>query len=561
MKPTASVGLASMVQSSIGAAGATSPGVAALAKIVAGATARATALTAVSSMAALAALAAGLYIALTPPRHIPSHAGSPVSAAASLAPRIAAAVPLPSIRAITLAMIDPQTNQPIAGAMVQVRVDNKAQPPAPAYGNGKYVITLPDQFSSLVATVHAPGRVPMRVTFDNSILRGDLPPVWPVPMDVGVAVGGRVVDEAGKPVAGAEVRLETPRNGVATSDQPGPTLDGEVALTTADGTWQLDHVPPMNQIGVGVQDPTNHHASIEQIVSGEELQAKSDELTMPPPVLAHAASEINGIVFDPDGNPLSGAQVVAVAPKSGDMPGDTKTITDAGGRFHLTHVKPEQTEVVAVADKGTPTTVTLREDDAGRSIEIQIKPAVTLEVLLVDVAGKPVDGVLVGVEGNGWHWSKKSKSGGRATWKNAPTDEFVVFANAPLNHLPYAFMQKRVKATDGMVRLVLPAALLISGRVTDAATHEAIPLFRLTYGVSRGALDADDQIDWQPYNARSIANGRYEATITDFADVGGKLKVDADGYEPAVSRLIRGAEGKVTVDFELKRAGDGSTSP
>jgi RNA polymerase sigma factor (sigma-70 family) len=555
--PAAATSLPAVVQASAITAGAAPPAVAALASVVSAASARAAAVTALGSIAAVVVVGVGIWAAITRGSHLSAQASPPAPAApaGSRPPAAVVSAATATTRVITLAMVDAQdAGKPIVGATVQAKVDNKMQSPAPADANGRFVILLPNQFTSLSAVVHAAGRVPMRVTFDNTTLRGDLPPEWPVRMDVGVAIGGSVVDADGKPVAGAVVKVQTPRNGAAMSDEPGPTLDDDSVVTAADGSWRIDHAPPLNQLMVGVEDPSKQHASVAQVVANEELVAKTNQITLPALELTAAGSVVDGVVYAPDGNPLAGVLVAAVAPNAGDAPGPTKTTTDAMGRFHLTGVKPDQTILSAVGNVGAPINVTMRADDVGKPIDIQLKQAATLQVLLVDASGNPVDGVLVGVEGVGWHWSKKTKGGGRAEWKNAPADEIEVFANPTWNHLPYAFVSKRVTAGDGVVKLVMPAALLISGRVTDAATHEVIPLFRLTYGVCQAGGE-DEQIQWQIYNARSIANGRYEANIKDFAETGGKLRVEADGYEPAVSRVIKGDEGKVTVDFELTRTG------
>jgi hypothetical protein len=121
----------------------------------------------------------------------------------------------------------------------------------------------------------------------------------------------------------------------------------------------------------------------------------------------------------------------------------------------------------------------------------------------------------------------------------------------PPENSPYPPFTQRVNAQAGPVRVMLRIPLEISGKVIDAATGKPIPEFRLTYGPCV-APDKDD-VTWANQAARTIANGRYEASIIDFP-FGGKLKVEAEGYEPSISRLIKADEGKITVDFELKSA-------
>src|SRR5262249_61548527 len=68
-------------------------------------------------------------------------------------------------------------------------------------------------------------------------------------MEPGVAAGGQVVDEQGKPVAGARVRVRLganlkPIRGDGRAGYSSPlTANDEPATTDAKGRWRIDNVP------------------------------------------------------------------------------------------------------------------------------------------------------------------------------------------------------------------------------------------------------------------------------------------------------------------------------
>ena len=98
--------------------------------------------------------------------------------------------------------------------------------------------------------------------------------------------------------------------------------------------------------------------------------------------------------------------------------------------------------------------------------------------------------------------------------------------------------------------VTLHPKLIISGRVTDAETGQPLPKCLIIQGVG---FEGSDQISWSRL-AGAEAFGREYASTFDEPSASMFLRVEAIGYQPAVSRAFRSSEGRQTVDFALQRA-------
>ncbi len=98
--------------------------------------------------------------------------------------------------------------------------------------------------------------------------------------------------------------------------------------------------------------------------------------------------------------------------------------------------------------------------------------------------------------------------------------------------------------------VTLHPKLIISGRVTDAETGQPLPKCLIIQGVG---FEGSDQISWSRL-AGAEAFGREYVSTFDEPNDSMFLRVEAIGYQPAVSRAFRSSEGRQTVDFALQRA-------
>jgi beta-lactamase regulating signal transducer with metallopeptidase domain len=138
---------------------------------------------------------------------------------------------------------------------------------------------------------------------------------------------GKVIDTAGKPVKGAEVRLiGIPKSEGATSwfidvDQA-PIKGAFTSVTGEDGVWELRGVPAQGKATVQMEAPG-------AVVERNYLSLGS----APPPFVYRPEAALTGTVLYPDGRPAPGVRVIALATQHG--PGSAEAFTGADGSYRV----------------------------------------------------------------------------------------------------------------------------------------------------------------------------------------------------------------------------------
>ena len=110
-------------------------------------------------------------------------------------------------------------------------------------------------------------------------------------------------------------------------------------------------------------------------------------------------------------------------------------------------------------------------------------------------------------------------------------------------------VEQEVRATDGEHVITLRPELRIGGSVADARTGQ--PIDNFTLHVGKTLNDEPERWDLEP--AYHLDDGHYEVVIATSGRVVRRLRIEAEGYLPAVSRAFRDAEGPQTFDFKLTR--------
>ncbi len=138
-------------------------------------------------------------------------------------------------------------------------------------------------------------------------------------------ISGKVVDPEGKPIQNAQISfLSTQKNG----DYSDMLIDGPLKpqMTThssADGSWQLDGVPPDTQVFVTVSAPERVRVR-SQILSGGTGQT-----------VLQPGAQIKGRLFGLDGKPLAGMEVSAQGTTTETRSSGATTKTGTDGTFVL----------------------------------------------------------------------------------------------------------------------------------------------------------------------------------------------------------------------------------
>ena len=177
----------------------------------------------------------------------------------------------------------------------------------------------------------------------------------------------------------------------------------------------------------------------------------------------------------------------------------------------------------------------------------------TIKGHVVDQRGNPIAGVHVAVDGWGGFsvldWSFETGSDGRFQWNEAPRDPVWITANKE------GFIDLRnreVPPAEAETVIKLTRALAITGAVVDHRTRKPIESFTLVSGTDRqdgGFTYWDRRSGSKPRHG-----GRYEIRLTQPSAHGHRLRIEAEGYAPSISRSIADDEGDASVDFELLAA-------
>jgi protocatechuate 3,4-dioxygenase beta subunit len=224
--------------------------------------------------------------------------------------------------------------------------------------DGSYLLPDPEKWSSQSLVLH-PDFAPLDSQEDAFAPRAPLDRS----LDAGVALAGTVVDEGGRPVAGAEVWVE------AAGRWP-------MATTAADGRFSVAHAPRKWQT---VRARTRS-------LAGEARRAPG-RLS----VVVRAARSLSGTVRDAaTGQPLAGSLVSAVR-----FGGSETALTDAAGGYRLDALPVGRYRVTSSRPgfAAHSREVDLRAAPVRHDIALARRP--TLRGRVQDEAGRPIEGALV----------------------------------------------------------------------------------------------------------------------------------------------------------------------
>jgi hypothetical protein len=191
-------------------------------------------------------------------------------------------------------------------------------------------------------------------------------------------------------------------------------------------------------------------------------------------------------------------------------------------------------------------------------VDFQMKPGGTVRIRVLDDQGKPVPKARIffqGWRGRGRYAyfefgnvNEYADQNGVWEWHEAPLDEFTADI-CPPNGMQMPRQSLIARAEEYVFHT--PPALVVSGKVVDAETKKPIPSFRVVPGEKYNG----GQMSWHQNDKFDSADGHYQLRQTRGA-LAHLVRIEADGYQAAVSRDIGSDEGKVAIDFELKRGHD-----
>ncbi len=455
-------------------------------------------------------------------------------------------------RTLELEVVDAADRSPLAGASVLIRVTRgQAQTSQGTTDDeGRFPIALAGDTTYFLQVVAAhPGFVPIEVRWSGT----NIPGAYTLALPRGVAIGGVVRDEQGRPIAGARVFASLTNIGPGGPERYA-TLGGEVAgvLTDAEGRWRSETLPatagPGTRLAVEITHPD--FSTIRQNMTAGEARKFSSVHVM------KQGTSVTGTVLSPTGRPVAGATVVVQS--MGDQWKSRRLQTDRQGQFRTGRfIDPKWAEIM----------VTVQADGAAWAMrQITVTPEIPPQVIklaprrplsgrVVDSQGRPIAGAAVGSTNalfNGhFDWEAETDAGGRFIWFDAPVNGTVL-----LDVYEAPFVQalgRRVEPGSDEVTITLHRPQHLNGTVTDAETGRPIDRFVLIpgWGPRPGTRP-----EWLQGSARPFGAGKFDLPEGLFPDQGfpRSIRIEAEGYVPGELLGFLDNVEDIAHDFKVKKA-------
>jgi beta-lactamase regulating signal transducer with metallopeptidase domain/protocatechuate 3,4-dioxygenase beta subunit len=470
--------------------------------------------------------------------------------------------PPPEFELVVLAK---DTRKPLAGATVNFLTDlSRVIRKTGSDGVVRLDLTHRMFHDSLGFDVWAEGYVQQRYFFaQNDARYPKIPPRFSVELLPGEqTLGGKVTDEAGRPIAGVTVRIW----GYLGEKKEEHELASYVDTTTNDrGQWRcrcfrsmtfayiyLSHPDYIND---DAAHPRRHGSPMPAIRPQPGDQPLAGLRDFSDVQVMKTGVSLAGKVVDGQNKPVAGAQVgwIRVDERHTSHAWMPVTSTNDAGRFRFAHVRPGAPAIQVTAKGYAPELKTLDAIDLAGHLTITLGPPRSLSGRVVDTAGKPIPDAVVSVSTwRGFMGSLgahvKSDEDGRFHWDGAPPDEFMI------NVRRTGFMSlwsRQVATGEKSISVDLRRAFTISGRIKDAETDKPVDRAELDLGVA-DARTGD--LDWHPDESASASQGRFSHDFDVEKTPEFRLRFRASGYEPFVSRVFKRDESQVEYDVKLKKA-------
>eukprot|EP00913_Durusdinium_trenchii_P035244 g32974.t1 len=462
----------------------------------------------------------------------------------------------PSERKLHVTLHDEQ-GKVIPGASVVVRLGNDRKTHRPDAA-GNIVVPMPKTTPTIVIlTATAPGHVRTQARYYNR--KGRLP--QPIPAKIqfrlerGTTIGGTIVDTNGKPIVGASVRISANGPKATRKSRTSQSIYDFVVKSDSNGRWKCGIAPSkLTAFSAALSHP--------EYVSGAHYRSVPEGQWSMLRDFTHAfvmerGFLVEGVVRGPDGKPIEGAVLALGNSPFGAAGRHPKPKTDKNGTYRFKNVKGGDTALTVVARGYAPELKQVHVGEELDSVNFQLRNGKTIRIRVHDKNGKPLAGATVVPDTWRGHRSllglyenlipTKTDKSGLIVWNWAPEDEirFDVFKR---DHM--SIREIAITPREKEYLIVLPPALRISGRVVDAETKKPIPAFKVRRGIE---FKGSPRVHWASYRLGEGRDGKYLMEFT-IAKSRVLIRIEADGYAPAVSRRIKHDEGRLKIDFELKKA-------
>ena len=452
--------------------------------------------------------------------------------------------------------------RPVAGAIVDFRSNN---PPTAeqvrrggfrkksGYGSelttddaGMIVVTFEAVPAGLALDITTPGYGPYWASWSSGEHQETIPSRFTAELEAGWSVGGQVVGPDNQPVAKARIHPS-----IEYRKRPGDSQQlgiGKTIVTDAEGRWRFDSVPAaMGALHVSIDQPDFSPLRLE--LPRLEYGLARDAVPSARIALDRGLA-LSGKITDENAKPIAGATIRT------EFVNEIRVATsDANGIYTLTGCEPIRTTIVVTAPGRAADFRQVNADPDLGSVDFTLRPGGTIRVRVLNHEGKPEPKARIFFQrwrGEQLYFAfneidQYADESGVWTWDQAPNDEFLAdICPSGRDGMQLTKQPLTPRAEEYVFRL--PATLVVSGTVIDAATKLPINQFRVIPG---GRYN--NQPQWFQSSAFAATDGRFEYR----GDRSGQpylVQIEAPGYRPLASRDIGWNEGNVALTFEVRRA-------
>ncbi len=403
-----------------------------------------------------------------------------------------------------------------------------------------------------------------------------------VPLTRGATLAGRVVDEEGRPIEGARVRVS--RGGEDAFRAFMRLFDAEGAVRTGkDGSFRAARLAP----GENQRLDVTHDDYEDRAIGGISLVAGVTRSGMS--VVLRRGLSVRGAVKDDEGRPLSGVEVslsssrTVRASRGGIQmsfvgPGNqVRRETGADGRFEFRGLKAGDYTISARRpgfSRAAVDPVDVREARSAEPLQLVLKPGATISGILRDKVGSGVAGWFVSARGAGQ--GSGPAFGPGAIRSEEPTGPDGVFfldglttgETYDLQVLGPSGLGPRkagVVAPAEGVELTVAGTGQIRGRVVEAESGRPIPDFELRYqpdaqGGMRFFMRAGPGGGRGPYEKQSFHAEDGSFALEDVQAGRWTVEAFASGYQAGSVSAVTVAEGDAVEGVEIRLSKGGVVS-